>query len=178
MERIGRQQSVVSAKLVRQESAENPSVLSKEEKQQVNDGEAIKVTIEVQENSAEETERNFLLLSVAYAANIGGTGVITGSPPNLVVPDTLITRFGDATGLTFASWMAFAIPVMLVNLILAWLWLQQLQRWYMKGKKGKGKEEEERAMKVIKDKYAGLGSMNLHETQVKEICVTAFMLLF
>ena len=29
--------------------------------------------------------RNFLLLSVAYASNIGGTGVITGSPPNLVV---------------------------------------------------------------------------------------------
>ena len=53
-----------------------------------------------------------------------------------------------------------------VNLVLAWLWLQQLQRWYLKGKKGKGKEEEERAMKVIKDKYAGLGSMNLHEAQV------------
>ena len=53
-----------------------------------------------------------------------------------------------------------------MNLVLAWLWLQQLQRWYLKGKKGKGKEEEERAMKVIKDKYAGLGSMNLHEAQV------------
>ena len=53
-----------------------------------------------------------------------------------------------------------------MNLVLAWLWLQQLQRWYLKGKKTKGKEEEERAMKVIKDKYAGLGSMNLHEAQV------------
>ena len=52
-----------------------------------------------------------------------------------------------------------------VNLVLAWLWLQQLQKWYLKGKKGKGKEEEERAMKVIKDKYASLGSMNLHEAQ-------------
>ena len=29
--------------------------------------------------------RNLLLLSVAYAANIGGTAVVTGSPPNLVV---------------------------------------------------------------------------------------------
>ena len=90
------------------------------------------MTVDIEESSQEETERNFLLLSVAYAANIGGTGVITGaqdaltnininagSPPNLVVPDTLIQRFGDGTGLTFASWMAFAIPVMLVTLLLS-----------------------------------------------------------
>ena len=29
-------------------------------------------------NSKEETERNFLLMAIAYAANIGGTGVVTG----------------------------------------------------------------------------------------------------
>ena len=60
-----------------------------------------------------------------------GTGVITGSPPNLVVPDVLKTNFGDETGLTFASWMAFAIPVMLLNTILAWIWLLLLQRLYL-----------------------------------------------
>ena len=30
-------------------------------------------------DSKEETERNFLLMGIAYAANIGGTGVITGN---------------------------------------------------------------------------------------------------
>ena len=34
-----------------------------------------------------EKQRNLLLMAVAYSANIGGTGVITGSPPNLVVPE-------------------------------------------------------------------------------------------
>jgi len=38
------------------------------------------------------------LYSIAYAANIGGTGVITGSPPNLVVPDILNKSFGPNTG--------------------------------------------------------------------------------
>ena len=36
-------------------------------------------------SAAEERQRNVLLIAVAYAANIGGTGVITGSPPNLVI---------------------------------------------------------------------------------------------
>ena len=38
-------------------------------------------------------------------------------------------RFGPATGLTFASWMAFAIPVMTVNLFLSWGWLY-FQNWF------------------------------------------------
>jgi Na+/H+ antiporter NhaD/arsenite permease-like protein len=36
-------------------------------------------------SNAEERQKNVLLIAVAYAANIGGTGVITGSPPNLVI---------------------------------------------------------------------------------------------
>merc|ERR1719189_3486536 len=82
-----------------------------------------------EKRSAEvERQRNLLLMAVAYSANIGGTGVITGSPPNLVVPEVLDNRFGPATGLTFASWMAFAIPVMSVNLILSRAWLY-FQSW-------------------------------------------------
>ena len=39
------------------------------------------------EGEAEKkTYRTMMLLGVAYAANIGGTGLVTGSPPNLVLP--------------------------------------------------------------------------------------------
>jgi len=45
-------------------------------------------------NKRELSKRGFvrrqeLLLSVAYAANVGGTAVVTGSPPNLVLPNVL-----------------------------------------------------------------------------------------
>ena len=106
-----------------------------------------------------ETERNFLLMSIAYAANIGGTGVVTGSPPNLVVPETLNKNFGPMTGLTFASWMAFAIPVMLLNLVLAWFWLQKLQNWYPGGGQKRSEEQEQRAMRVIKERWSDHLSM-------------------
>ena len=86
--------------------------------------------IDEDDNDESEVQRNYLLLGLAMSSNIGGTGVVTGTPPNLVAPDVLGKKFGEGTsGLTFASWMAFAIPVMLVNLLLAWLWLQQLMAW-------------------------------------------------
>ena len=86
--------------------------------------------IDEDDNDESEVQRNYLLLGLAMSSNIGGTGVVTGTPPNLVAPDVLGKKFGEGTsGLTFATWMAFAIPVMLVNLLLAWLWLQQLMAW-------------------------------------------------
>lgn len=130
-------------------------------------------------NSKEELERNFLLMSVAYAANIGGTGVVTGSPPNLVVPDSLDKLFGSSTGLTFASWMAFAIPAMLVNLFLAWFWLQRLMRWYPEGRDSKrSPEQERRAMQVIRQRYGELGRMTIHEVQVLILFVLLITLWF
>merc|ERR1719510_995700 len=79
----------------------------------------------------QEVKRNLMLLSCAYAANIGGTGVITGTPPNLVVLSTLDKDYGANGGkhpMSYASWMAFCVPLMLVNTAIAWLMILVIQR--------------------------------------------------
>ena len=167
----------VQRQLTRQESIDQTSILSKEDIKKLENKIPVEIEVDPKANYKEETERNFLLMSIAYAANIGGTGVITGSPPNLVVPDVLTRMFGEKTGLTFASWMAFAIPVMLVNTILAWAWLLLLQRMYL-GNEKKTQEQQDRAMKVIKEKYAALGKISLHELQVFVLFIILILLWF
>eukprot|EP00096_Caligus_rogercresseyi_P012478 TRINITY_DN5231_c0_g1_i1.p1 TRINITY_DN5231_c0_g1~~TRINITY_DN5231_c0_g1_i1.p1 ORF type:complete len:554 (-),score=132.09 TRINITY_DN5231_c0_g1_i1:158-1819(-) len=67
--------------------------------------------------------RNGLLLAIAYASNIGGTGLLTGSPPNLVAPGILEQKFGPEASISFVKWAMFAMPLMLVNLIISGFWL-------------------------------------------------------
>jgi len=69
-----------------------------------------------------ETDDRFrvaLILAVPVAANVGGLGTPVGSPPNAIVLGRL-----DDQGLSvdFITWMAFAVPIAVVLLGLAW-WL-------------------------------------------------------
>jgi sodium-dependent dicarboxylate transporter 2/3/5 len=172
-------EAMVEYKVVDQGSGKRPVVLQEIGKQ------PSKFFIsETQKKAKTERQRNILLLAVAYSANIGGTGVITGSPPNLVVPQVMENRFGDATGLTFASWMAFAVPVMLVNLIISWVWIsfiawRQERQHRIPGDEAvdpKGKEAH--ILKVMRQKYEALGPVKCHELSVLICFATVIVLWF
>jgi sodium-dependent dicarboxylate transporter 2/3/5 len=123
----------------------------------------------------DEKTRNILLLACAYAANIGGTGVITGSPPNLVV----LKQFAKVnTPLTFASWMGFAIPLMLVNVLIAWCWLQFLQWLATRGDLPPTEEQNQRVKRTIAEKKKNLGRISLHEIQVLLLFILLVCLWF
>jgi solute carrier family 13 (sodium-dependent dicarboxylate transporter), member 2/3/5 len=65
--------------------------------------------------------RNFalsLMLGIAYAASIGGIATIIGSPPNVILVGFLKREHG--VEISFAQWMMFGVPLVLVFLPIAW----------------------------------------------------------
>ncbi len=62
-----------------------------------------------------------LLLGIAYAASIGGIGTPIGTPPNALFMST----YNEVTGnsLSFLDWMALAIPLVIIFIPLAMLWI-------------------------------------------------------
>lgn len=61
-----------------------------------------------------------LLLGIAYSASIGGTATLVGTPPNLVFASLFQTSFPDGPVPSFGKWMAFAAPLSLAFLVIAW----------------------------------------------------------
>ncbi|XP_043566010.1 solute carrier family 13 member 3-like [Chiloscyllium plagiosum] len=64
-----------------------------------------------------------ILISIPYAATIGGISTLTGTPPNLILDGQLKSIFPNSDELNFGSWFVFALPLSLIFLILAWLWI-------------------------------------------------------
>jgi len=64
-----------------------------------------------------------LIVSIPYAATIGGIATIIGTPPNGIFISQLATIFPDAPTIDFFTWMKFGVPFAAVFLFFAWIWL-------------------------------------------------------
>jgi len=62
-----------------------------------------------------------LIFGVGYGGTIGGLGTLIGTPPNIILAAIVNELFG--VEITFASWMMFAFPVVVVLLFIGWLML-------------------------------------------------------
>ena len=67
-----------------------------------------------------------LLLGIAYGASIGGLGTPVGTPPNVV----FLSVYAEHTGreIDFLGWMKIGVPVTVVMLPIAWLWITRRLR--------------------------------------------------
>jgi len=71
-------------------------------------------------NSAHRHFPVCLLLAIAYAATIGGIGTIIGTAPNVFLVSYIRTQMGYE--ISFALWMMFGVPLVIVFLPIVW-WL-------------------------------------------------------
>ncbi|XP_063401360.1 Na(+)/citrate cotransporter-like [Mytilus trossulus] len=110
-----------------------------------------------------------MTLCVAYAANIGGTGTLSGTGPNIIMQgqaDLVFQRVGiESSGINFVSWMIFALPGSIICLALLWIWLQI---WFLGLRElvCSTKKEDQRATKIIRDAFEKLGPMSFAEIAV------------
>jgi sodium-dependent dicarboxylate transporter 2/3/5 len=62
-----------------------------------------------------------VVLGIAYAASIGGLGTLIGTPPNVIFAGIYEKTTGAEFG--FARWMMIGVPVVMITIPLAALWL-------------------------------------------------------
>ena len=67
-----------------------------------------------------------LLLSIAYAASIGGIATLVGTPPNGVLLTQFRTLYPDAPPIGFLQWMCIGVPIAGVFLPVTWLLLTRV----------------------------------------------------
>ena len=91
-----------------------------------------------------------LLLGIAYAASIGGIGTPIGTPPNLVLMQGHLDQFGSAP--SFPQWMSWGLPVVILMVPLAGLWLTRglkLERAVKLPARGEWRPYEKRVLAVF-----------------------------
>jgi sodium-dependent dicarboxylate transporter 2/3/5 len=62
-----------------------------------------------------------LMLSVAYAASIGGMATLIGTPPNAILA-SLSSSLADVE-VTFGQWLIIGLPISAISLVVAWLYM-------------------------------------------------------
>nr|KAF6330994.1 solute carrier family 13 member 3 [Myotis myotis] len=135
---------------------------------------------------AEEYRKNIwkgLLISIPYAASIGGTATLTGTAPNLILLGGIKSAFPQSDVVNFGSWFIFALPLMVLFLLIAWLWISFLYGGlFTRGWKKDTEVNatgEERARAVIQEEYKSLGHMVFAERAVFVLfCMFAILLFF
>jgi len=113
-----------------------------------------------------------LMLSIAYAASIGGMATLIGTPPNVVFAFRFHQEFPGAPEIGFARWLMIGVPFSAVFLLLTWALLVFLLHPLGRGRLLGGRE-------VIRQEAARLGPITRAETGVLAVFLcAAFLWIF
>jgi sodium-dependent dicarboxylate transporter 2/3/5 len=115
---------------------------------------------EMQQNTSEKEIRKFrkaLMLGIAYAASVGGMATLIGTPTNAIFAGIVNEIFG--VEITFVQWFSFGLPLSIILLLLAWLYLTKVA-FTLSSMEAKGAKQE------IGDHLKSFGKMSYEEKMV------------
>ncbi|WP_231853973.1 SLC13 family permease [Halobacillus halophilus] len=115
------------------------------------------------EGQVDHSSFNFgkvVMLGIAYSASIGGLATIIGTPPNTIFAAVVSETYNIE--ISFAGWMAFGVPLSIIFLGIAWVYLVKVA-FPMKIKQLPGGRE------VIDNERRGLGEMSVEEKIVLSV---------
>lgn len=136
--------------------------------------------IEKDDNSWEKSKKELqhgMLLGVAYAANVGGTGSLIGTAPNLVMYGIVEELYPTSQILSFATWLMYNVPPMIICVFIAWIYLYMVNI-PKRFKSDTEAEESANIKQTIRRKYAELGPISFHECAVLGLFILLILLWF
>ncbi len=108
-----------------------------------------------------------LVLTIAYACNIGGMGTLIGTPPNALLAGFVLENYNIE--ISFLDWMMVGVPIMLVSLPLMYFILTKFV-YPIKIKELPGGKE------LIQSQMEKLGNISNQEKKVAVVFVSAALL--
>lgn len=105
-----------------------------------------------------------LIFGVGYGGTIGGLGTLIGTPPNIILAAVVNELFG--VEISFASWLMFASPVVVILLVIGWLMLTRFIYPIKFNKLPGGKA-------LIKKEKDALGKISFEEKAVLSVFLLA-----
>ena len=82
---------------------------------------ATAIIYQASKNGEDKNFNTAIMLSVAYAASIGGVATLIGTTPNLIFAGIYRTFYGRE--ITFIEWASFGVPLALFILVACWVYL-------------------------------------------------------
>ena len=120
------------------------------------------IALAIVDKEEENPERNpqfglAMMLAIAYAASIGGTGSLIGTPPNMVFAGVFEKTFPNLPEIDFLQWMKLGTPIVIILLPIIWIYI--IKYFKISGNFAGSKE-------VINEEIIAIGKLSKMEKRV------------
>lgn len=120
------------------------------------------IALAIVDKEEENADRNpkfglAMMLAIAYAASIGGTGSLIGTPPNMVFAGVYAKTFPNMPEIDFLEWMKLGTPIVIILLPIIWIYI--LKYFKISGNFAGSKE-------IIRNEIKSLGNITVMEKRV------------